>query len=283
MKGIKILIIIAGMILAVPLYAVDDFSEDEIENEEALANSDAALAEKKELKNLRESEKQRATAEKAAAEKAKQRAKQVQQQATKENDKLMKDVKVWRTQRKAFEDARVVSEKAEAKQRGEIERIKIERDKWQVQLDQAKKARDDAKAAYKASIDLYKTLKADLDKMQRDRQKLAEATKNLKIKTAEVNKKNDILEKRIQGSYKVPTAAAVRPVATKAAERKPSKMPEERRLKVDCNLRLGPSSKAEVYKILRRGEPVMVHNLDGIWWAVGTREIEKAYLSKPCL
>ncbi|OQW46859.1 MAG: hypothetical protein A4S09_02830 [Proteobacteria bacterium SG_bin7] len=285
----RILTTLAAILFLMNPAIPDDFTEDEIESEEALANSDAAIAEKNELKNLRENEKRRAQEEKAQAARAKEQAALVQKQAIKENEQLMRDVKYWQRQRKGFENERKNSEKMESDQRHQIEKIKIERDKEQAIFDQSKKDKDDAKAAYKASVELYKSLKADLEKMRTDRQKLAQVTKEIQAKTGDVNKRNEVLEKRMLAGTKIRTVTPppVRSVANYAnspiEKRKITKLGEQRRLKQDCNLRLGPSTKAEVYKILRKGEPVLFHKMEGIWFAVSTKEVQKAYLSKPCL
>lgn len=294
MRGTKLFIFLAAICLATTLIADDrEFSEDDIENEEALANSDAAIAEKDELKKLKDTERHRAAVEKVAADKAKVRAKEVQHQAAKESDKLYKDLKGWRAERKAHEAARVAAEKDEAGQRRVIEKIKLDREKEQALNDQAKKERDDARAAYKAAVDLHKSLKLDLEKMQRDRQRLTGVTQSFQQKTAALTKRNEVLEKRIQANTKIPTVSSVKTqksvatasaVAAKPGTRLPSnKMPDEKKLVQDCNLRLGPSGKAEVYKILHRGDSVVVHGLNGAWYSVGTREIKKGFISKPCL
>ncbi len=286
MRGYTFFIFLAGICLATTLIADDrEFSEDDIENEEALANSDAAIAEKNELRKMKDTEKHRASVEKAAAERAKVHAKEVQSLATKESDKLYKDLKAWRAERKTHEAARVAAEKDEAAQRRVIEKIKLDREKEQALVDQAKKARDDARAAYKAAVDLHKSLKLDLEKMQKDRQRLITLSQSTQQKTAALAKRNEALEKRIHANTKIPTVSAVKtPQATYSANRRPSsKVPEEKKLAQDCNLRLGPSGKAEVYKILHRGDTVVVHGLNGLWYSVGTREIEKGFISKPCL
>jgi colicin import membrane protein len=296
MKDSKnILLTFAVLFLLVPALAADEeFSESDIETEEALANSDAAIAEKQELKKLKDSEKKRAADEKAAAARAKQKASQVQKQAARESDQLFKDVKKWRAERKAHETARKGSEKLEAAQRRLIEKIKIDRDREQAQLEQARKAKDDAKAAYKAAFDLHNTLKRDLANMQKERKNLAPVTKDFNAKAAGLSKQNDALEKRIQSHTKVPTVAKASPskgslakakgTKTIASTGKPTQLGgQQRRLVQDCNLRLGPSGKAEVYKILKKGDTVMFHGVEGIWSAVSTQEIDKAYLSRGCL
>lgn len=260
------LILLAFLILnsSAPKVLAEDFTEEDIESEEAIANSDAAIAEKKEIKRMQVQEKQRANAEQQLAQQARVRAKKAEQEAKTEIERVAREVKKSRIEKGKAEIEKKAAQKREELARQRIEKAKLEEQTVKGQLAEAKKALEQARFDQKMAEQLARQNEKKNKHKQEELARIEKQIKNVKTKKP------------------LPKGSISRASASTSARE--TSLPGAKYLLQDCNLRLGPSARAEVFSIMKRGEKVIYQGKEGTsWHVVGTPSLPKGYLAKSCL
>ena len=247
-----------------------DFEEADIESDEAIANSDAAIEEKKELGRLNIEENKRAVTEKKAALSAKNRAAEVEKKAKVEVSRLSKEVAAKRATIKQFEKEKNAALKLEERERQKIAVSQKEFEVVRTQLEEAKRAKDEANSNLERAKDMYKEEQKRIKLARQDLEKTKKETQNLKRREASV----------LQKMNKPQNVSPSRPIG--ASSTKVSKIPSLNFLSQDCNIRGAPGGNAAIVKKVLKGQRVMVHGNQGAWVVVGTPEVAKGYMSKIC-
>ncbi len=200
---------------------------------------------------------------------AKARATETERKAKIEVARLSKEVAAKRTIIKQFQKQKNESLKLEEKERQKVAVAQKEFETVRAELDEAKRAKEEATENLKRANDMYREEQRRIKVARLEIENTKKQTQNIKRREASV------LQKLQKPKKPMPQQATV-------VTPKSSKVPNLSFVSQDCNMRSEPSGKSDILKKVLKGQRVMILGSQGSWIVVGTPQVPKGFMNKMC-